>query len=142
MKVSRVAISVDALLKHQTFLSESRLRSWVSYCVTLLPSHTRCERYRLSFLAGVPVEQQDLVCGGRQLHKGPLLPQTPAGSTVSPLCRLLGGNATVSITLQPRVQKDKWSLYWKESMATKTEAFDTIALEADIDTKVSTLQQV
>lgn len=48
----------------------------------------------------------------------------------------------VNITLQPRIQKDKWSLYWKESMATKTEAFDPITLEADINTKVSTLQQV
>lgn len=23
--------------------------------------------------------------------------------------------------MQPRVQKDKWSLYWKESMSTKTD---------------------
>ena len=90
----------------------------------------------------MPVEHQVLVCGGRQLQTGRLLPQILSGSTVNLLCRLRGGSAMVNITLQPRIQKDKWSLYWKESMATKTEAFDPITLEADINTKVSTLQQV
>ena len=56
--------------------------------------------------------------------------------------RLRGGSSTVNITLQPRVQKDKWSMYWKETMATKTEALESIAMVADIHTQVSVLQQV
>lgn len=71
-----------------------------------------------------------------------MLPQIPAGCTVSLLGRLRGGSSTVNITLQPRVQKDKWSMYWKESMATKTEALDSIALVVDENIKVSALQQV
>jgi hypothetical protein len=27
--------------------------------------------------------------------------------------RLRGGAPTVNLTIKPRVQKDKWSLYWK-----------------------------
>ncbi|KAL3162182.1 hypothetical protein ABBQ32_009889 [Trebouxia sp. C0010 RCD-2024] len=90
---------------------------------------------------GVPAVQQVLLCCGRQLESGPVLPQIPAGCIVSLLSRLRGGSSTINITLQPRVQKDKWSMYWKESMATKTEAFESIALVADVNTKVSALQQ-
>ena len=93
-------------------------------------------------VAGVPTAQQVLLCCGRQLETGPVLPQVPAGCIVSLLSRLRGGSSSVSITLQPRVQKDKWSMYWKESMATKTEAFESITLVADVNTKVSALQQV
>jgi len=35
----------------------------------------------------------------------------------------------VRLTVKPRVQKDKWSLYWKTSMMTKTEMLDEIVLE-------------
>jgi len=35
----------------------------------------------------------------------------------------------VRLTVKPRVQKDKWSLYWKTSMMTKTEMLDDIVLE-------------
>ena len=96
----------------------------------------------IGLVTGVPAEQQVLNCCGRQLRAGPLLPQVPAGSTVSLLCRLRGGAATANITLQPRVQKDKWSLYWKESMATKSEALDSVAVNADVDTKLCEVLQV
>lgn len=93
-------------------------------------------------VAGVPTAQQVLLCCGKQLETGPVLPQIPAGCIVSLLSRLRGGSSTVNVTLQPRVQKDKWSLYWKESMATKTEAFESMALVADVNTKVCDLHQV
>ena len=48
----------------------------------------------------------------------------------------------VEITLQPRVQKDKWSVYWKESMATKTDSLESTTVLADINTTVAALQQV
>lgn len=48
----------------------------------------------------------------------------------------------VEITLQPRVQKDKWSMYWKESMATKTDSLESTTILADINTTVAALQQV
>lgn len=93
-------------------------------------------------VAGVPAEAQLLMCCARQLQTGLVLPQIPAGCTVSLLGRLRGGSSTVKITLQPRLQKDKWSLYWKESMATKTEALESIALTVDIHTRINDLQQV
>ena len=42
----------------------------------------------------------------------------------------------VDLTVQPRVQKEKWSLYWRESMATRTEALDPIQFKVDSSTKV------
>ena len=69
--------------------------------------------------------------------------QIEPGSTVTLLNRLYGGQQQlVSITLQPRIQKDKWSMYWKESMATKTESLPAVVIEADVNTAVATLQQV
>ncbi len=50
--------------------------------------------------------------------------------------------STVKVTLQPRIQKDKWSMYWKESMATKTDSFAAVTVEADVNTTVAKLQQV
>jgi hypothetical protein len=37
----------------------------------------------------------------------------------------------VKLTIRPRVQKDKWSLYWKTSMMTKTEMLDELIIDAD-----------
>ena len=47
------------------------------------------------------------------------------------MLRLRGGSGGPSLELrvQPRVQRDKWSLYWKESMATVTDACQECALE-------------
>ena len=38
---------------------------------------------------------------------------------------------TISLTVQPRVQREKWSLYWKESMMTKTDVLDPVVLSVD-----------
>ena len=35
----------------------------------------------------------------------------------------------MKVVIKPRLQKDKWSLYWKTSMATKTELLDPFELE-------------
>jgi|AntAceMinimDraft_12_1070368.scaffolds.fasta_scaffold42464_2 hypothetical protein len=37
----------------------------------------------------------------------------------------------MKLLIKPRLQKDKWSLYWKTSMATRTHALDTLYLEVD-----------
>lgn len=37
----------------------------------------------------------------------------------------------MKVLIKPRLQKDKWSLYWKTSMATRTQALDTFHLEVD-----------
>jgi hypothetical protein len=37
----------------------------------------------------------------------------------------------MKLLIKPRLQKDKWSLYWKTSMATKTELLDEFTLELD-----------
>jgi len=55
----------------------------------------------------------------------------PAESTLHLVLRLRGGSggATLELRVQPRVQRDKWSLYWKESMATVTDSCQECALE-------------
>ena len=35
----------------------------------------------------------------------------------------------MKVQVKPRLQKDKWSLYWKTSMCTKTELLDALDLE-------------
>lgn len=66
------------------------------------------------------------------------------GGTISLIYRLCGGQGTetIKITLQPRVQKDKWSMYWKESMATKTDSLESVTVEVDVNTTIAELQQV
>jgi hypothetical protein len=46
----------------------------------------------------------------------------------------------VQLTIRPRIQKDKWSLYWKESMATKTESVEDIVL--NVDPATTTIKQL
>jgi len=81
---------------------------------------------------------------GRQHQTGLVASQLQSEGTVSLIYRMHGGQqtSTVKVTLQPRIQKDKWSMYWKESMATKTDSFEAIAVEADVNTTVGKLQQV
>ena len=43
----------------------------------------------------------------------------------------------VQLTVQPRLQKEKWSLYWKESMSTKTIALEALPLELDASTTIA-----
>merc|ERR1711959_862748 len=38
---------------------------------------------------------------------------------------------TISLTVQPRIQREKWSLYWKESMMTKTDILDPVVMSVD-----------
>mmetsp|Transcript_7766 Transcript_7766/g.19873 ORF Transcript_7766/g.19873 Transcript_7766/m.19873 type:complete len:131 (-) Transcript_7766:1606-1998(-) len=47
----------------------------------------------------------------------------------------------IELTIQPRVQREKWSLYWRESMATKTEVLDAITLK-NIDEKTTKVSSV
>ena len=35
----------------------------------------------------------------------------------------------MKLTIKPNVQREKWSLYWWESMATMTEALEAFVLE-------------
>ena len=58
------------------------------------------------------------------------------------LCRLQGGQHTVIVTVKPRLQKDKWSMYWKESMCTKTECLEAIEVEVDTSSSMSDLTTV
>ena len=47
------------------------------------------------------------------------------------MLRLRGG-APVTVLVKPIVQKEKWSLYWKESMSTKT-LDDAAPLELQVE---------
>jgi len=94
----------------------------------------------------MPAEHQLLTCCGKQLQTGLFASQVQSEGTVSLIYRMhpYGGQqtSTVKVTLQPRVQKDKGSMYWKESMATKTDSFAAVTVEADVNTTVAKLQQV
>lgn len=95
-------------------------------------------------VAGVPAQHQVLSFSGRQLQTGFAALQLVPGGTVNLIYRLCGGQGTetIKITVQPRVQKDKWSMYWKESMATKTDSLESVTVEVDVNTTIAELQQV
>lgn len=44
------------------------------------------------------------------------------------------------LTIKPRIQKDKWSLYWKTSMCTKTELLDPLELDVEPSTTAKALK--
>ena len=46
----------------------------------------------------------------------------------------------MKVHILPRLQKDKWSLYWKTSMATQTQVLDDFDL--DVDEKKATAKQL
>jgi Ubiquitin family len=95
----------------------------------------------VSAVTGVPHEEQRLMCGHQQLLRG--APLAACGlhdqSNVSLLLRLRGGAGAskLQLTVQPRVQKEKWSLYWKESMSTKTLSLDPVQLDVDANTTIA-----
>jgi hypothetical protein len=44
------------------------------------------------------------------------------------------------LIVKPRIQKDKWSLYWKTSMATKTELLDELSIDVEPSTTAAALK--
>lgn len=52
----------------------------------------------------------------------------------------LRGGGTMRVRIQPRLQKETWSLYWKESMHTDTECLDAFELDVDPTVTVYELQ--
>ena len=48
--------------------------------------------------------------------------------------------ATMRVLVKPRVQKDKWSLYWKTTMGTKTEVLDELVIDAEPSTTAAGLK--
>lgn len=56
--------------------------------------------------------------------------QEGRASPVSPHAHLAHARR-MKVLVKPRLQKDKWSLYWKTSMATRTQALDTLQMDVD-----------
>jgi len=49
-------------------------------------------------------------------------------------------NHTMRVHIKPRLQVDKWSLYWKTSMVTKTFALDEFDLDVPRETTAKQLK--
>lgn len=80
----------------------------------------------------MPASAQCLVHAGRQLETG----STLGGAGVEAectlhLCSRLPGGGQGGVRVRPRLQRERWSLYWKETMATQTELLDDITLDLD-----------
>lgn len=81
----------------------------------------------------MPVDAQVLSLEGRLLAPGARLNAAGVtdGSTVRVSSRLRGGAQPITLIVRPRVQRERWSLYWKETMATKTELLKDMEIRVD-----------
>ncbi|KAK2078554.1 hypothetical protein QBZ16_003394 [Prototheca wickerhamii] len=75
----------------------------------------------------MPARAARLVHGGHALDLDASVASCgiESGSTLHLVSRLRGG----AVTVRPRVQRERWSLYWKETMATATDLLDEVVLE-------------
>lgn len=98
----------------------------------------------MSCLAGCPPEQQRLLSGSKQLQDDRKLLDynVQKDSVLHIACKLRGGGDKISLTLRPRLQRDKWSLYWKESMETKTICLEDLPLDVELDSTIEDLNKV
>lgn len=69
---------------------------------------------------GISADEQSLSYAGKQLRDGHRLStySIQEESTLDLSLRLLGGAKNLQLIIKPRVQKDKWSLYWKARICT------------------------
>lgn len=81
-------------------------------------------------MSGIPASDQRLLFGGRQLDDAQHLSSygITQSSTLDLCLRLLGGSNSLQLTIKPRIQKDKWSLYWKVRTKLFTENFEETVL--------------
>eukprot|EP00884_Botryococcus_braunii_P007268 jgi/Botrbrau1/16542/Bobra.0256s0001.1 len=92
---------------------------------------------------GTPSFLQRLIFGGQQLDIHALLSSygISAGCTIHVALRVRGGAKTFSLTVKPRLHKDKWSVYWKEAMETKTDVLEEFQLKVSPATKISEIHE-
>jgi hypothetical protein len=57
----------------------------------------------------------------------------PTSVTASDVDPATERDAAMRVHVKPRLQQEKWSLYWKTSMATRTFALDEFDMEVEHD---------
>lgn len=93
------------------------------------------------FGAGIKPDDQRMVFEGKILSDSrTFLEENVQKESIVFLLNRLRGGGSIKFNIKPRVQKETWSLYWKESMNTETLCLDPFTVEMDSSTSVSQYQ--
>lgn len=95
----------------------------------------------LWFGVGIKPDDQRIVFEGKILGDSrTFLQENVQKESIVFLLNRLRGGGSITFNIKPRVQKETWSLYWKESMNTETVCMDPFTIEMDPSMSVSQYQ--
>ena len=110
--------AIDSAHSDDCILSPNHYRLTVSKCAT------KCSGIKAAtaVLSGVPPGDQCLIHAARLMQDSETLNEHGVSndSTIHLTGRLRGGATGWQLIVKPRIQKDKWSNYWKVGFGTVT----------------------